>query len=68
METLNLNLDGLTPDELLEAATALSTLAAYARTKANAMQNRASGKIFDALAKENQCESYYRSLPEWARW
>ena len=43
MEPLNLNLDGLAPEELLETAEALSTLAAYAKTKARAMQDRASG-------------------------
>jgi hypothetical protein len=68
MEPLNLNLDGLTPDELLEAAEALSALAVYAKTKAKAMQDRANGMISDALAKENQCERFYRSLPGWARW
>ena len=45
MESLNLNLDGLAPDELLEAAEALSTLAAYAKTKARAMRDRASGQL-----------------------
>jgi hypothetical protein len=68
MEPLNLNLDGLTPDELQEVAQALSALAAYAKTKARAMLLRASGMIADALAHEEQCENYYRSLPEWARW
>ena len=68
MESLNLNLDGLTPEELLEAAEALSTLAAYARTKAKAMQDRASGAITAALAQEAQCERYYNTLPDWAKW
>jgi hypothetical protein len=68
MEPLNLNLDGLMPDELLEVAHAMSTLATYAKTKAKAMHDRASGMIADALVQEDQCERYYRSLPEWARW
>ena len=68
MEPLNLNLDGLTPEELVEAAAALSTLAAYARTKARAMQDRASGEIDAALAQEEQCERYYHTLPDFAKW
>ena len=65
MEPLNLNLDGLTPEELVDAAAALSTLAAYARTKARAMRDRASGAIAVALAQEEQCEGFYNSLPDW---
>ena len=68
MESLNLNLDGLAPDELLEAAEALTVLAAYAKTKARAMQDRASGAIAAALAQEGKCERLYGSLPDWARW
>lgn len=68
MEPLNLNLDGLTPEELVEAAAALSTLAAYARTKAKAMQDRASGEIDAALSKEEQCDRYFHTLPAWAKW
>jgi hypothetical protein len=68
MEPLNLNLDGLTPEELVEAATALSTLAAYAKTKARAMQDRASGEIDAALAQEEQCDRNYAKLPAWAKW
>ena len=68
MEPLNLNLDGLALEELVDTAAALSTLAAYARTKARAMQDRASGEIDAALVQEEQCDRYYHTLPAWARW
>lgn len=67
-EPLPINLDGMQPDELTEIAQVFNTLAAYAKTKANAMRDRASGEINDALAQEAQCERYYKALPEWARW
>ena len=68
MESLNLNLDGLAPDELLEAAEALTVLAAYAKVKAIAMQNRLTGVIPKALAQEEECERLYNTLPTWAKW
>jgi len=69
MEPLNLNLDGFaSPDELEEVGQVLTTLAAYAKTKARAMRDRAQGNITDALSQEQQCDTYYQTLPDWARW
>jgi len=69
VEPLNINLDGFAnTEELEEVAQALTTLAAYAKTKARAMRDRAAGEINDALAQERECERYYQALPEWARW
>lgn len=68
IENLNVNLDGTWPEELDEMAKAFDLLAAYARTKAGAMRDRAAGRIVEAIAQEGQCEAYYHRLPKWARW
>jgi hypothetical protein len=68
MPDLNLNLDGLFPEELEEVAKVLITLADYAKHKAAAMRYRAAGNISAALSEENVCDGYYQSLPSWARW
>ena len=65
---LDLDLDGLFPDELEEVAKVLMTLAEYANHKAVAMRYRAAGEITAALSEENVCDGYYQALPPWARW
>jgi hypothetical protein len=62
------NLDAMFPDELEEAVPVFESLANYARAKAKAMRERASGDIQGALQLEGICEDIYRHLPEWAKW
>ena len=44
------NLDAMDVDDLRVVAASLSILARYARLKATAMENRAAGRIADAIA------------------
>lgn len=63
------NLDGFaTADEVVQMSRVLRKLSEYARTKALAMQERAVGRIDQALRHEHNCEVLYNDLPEGARW
>ncbi len=64
------NLDALTicPQEMDDAQEVLTTLAEYARMKAQAMRQRMRGNIEGALIHEATCERIYALLPQWARW
>ena len=62
------NLDDMDVDSLRVVAASLSILASYARLKATAMDNRAAGRIAEALAGEAQCDRLYRSLPDLHCW
>lgn len=62
------NLDDMDVDSLRVVAASLSILASYARLKATAMDNRAAGRIADAIAGEAQCDRLYRMLPDSHRW
>lgn len=68
MDKLNLNLDGMSAADLITVSNVLTTLAAYAKQKARAMNNREIGDIQAAQAQERQCDIYYKALPDWARW
>ena len=46
----------------------LRDVAYYARFKADAMRERSSGDVSQALVYETAAERHYRRLPEWARW
>jgi hypothetical protein len=71
------NLDGMFPEDLEQYAATLAGLAQdntdrlllrYARTKAEAMRERAAGRIPAALRLEATCEKVYEELPDEARW
>jgi len=64
------NLDDMTidPHELRQFGRDLTTLASYALTKANAMDNRKAGKIAIAQLDEQRCEQLYNTLPPEWRW
>lgn len=68
MEPLNLNLDGMEPEDLYELAVALRELAFYADHKRHAMDWRKKGEINTALKHEQVCELSYKRLPQWAKW
>jgi hypothetical protein len=63
-----INLDGMYPEELSEIAIHFDQLALYARTKAVAMKQRASGNLHDAIENEAVCEAIYKQLPSEFRW
>lgn len=46
----------------------LNFLERYAKEKIEAMRDRLAGRIERALKHEENCEKYYRSLSEDARW
>lgn len=64
------NLDDATtdPKELWEFGRRLTLLAGYAAMKAQAMSNRAAGKIELAQLDEDYCQRMYESLPQEWRW
>lgn len=75
------NLDGMFPDDLRAHAAKLratqvapedmdarNALAAYAETKASAMEYRAAGRIQEASKLENACDAIYDELPSYAKW
>ncbi len=76
------NLDGLWPDDLHCLCVAYDSkrnrtvygdcvyakLSRYCWLKAGAMQDRADGRIAEALEQEKWCERIYNSLPSWAKW
>lgn len=63
-----INLDELTPDQLQEAAQVFRNLEGFAKQRAWAIRNRKAGDTEIAIIQEQQCERYYRSLPDWAKW
>jgi hypothetical protein len=63
-----LNLDEMDWLELGEAAMVFADLAEYARKKRVAVAYRAGGNILEARYYEDQCETVYKRLPQWARW
>jgi len=65
---INLNLDGLSPEELREVASVLANLRYYSLKKAEAMEARLAGNIRLAIINEGFCEDTYNKLPEWAKW
>jgi hypothetical protein len=64
----SLNLDGMTPEDLITTADHLAALEKYARRKAGAMTMRAAGHIGLALKHEATCDEIYQGLPENWRW
>ena len=64
---INLNLDGLSPEELREVASVLRRLRYYSLKKAEAMEARLAGNINLASINEGFCEETYNNLPEWAK-
>ena len=65
---LNLNLDCMSPEELVQLATHLRTLAEYARRKSEAMTFRAGGQLGSAQRLEAVCDDLYVELPTNWRW
>jgi len=65
---INLNLDGLSPEELREVASVLASLRLYSLKKAEAMKARLAGNIQLALNIERYCGDIFMKLPEWAKW
>lgn len=63
-----INMDGLTPQDLIEVAQLYRTLNAYAEHKLAAMGNRSLGNIKAAIQYERFCEANYAKLPAWAKW
>ena len=71
MSTLDRYIKTLSAAAMKAAGSKKSTLslaALYARTKKAARKARLAGKINDALRLEDQCETYYRRMPENLRW
>lgn len=65
---INLNLDGLSPEELRKVASVLTNLRYYSLKKAEAMEARLAGNIKLASINEGFCDDTYNKLPEWAKW
>jgi hypothetical protein len=65
-----INLDDLSvyADDYRRAAEILDRYSTYLKIKRLAMNERAADRIDNAIRRENQLESIYRGLPEWARW
>jgi hypothetical protein len=62
------NLDAMTPDELREFCDQTQHLSMYANLKAQAIEQRATGRINDALRAEAICEQIYQMIPDEWRW
>ncbi len=64
------NLDDMSvdPKDYEEAARVLTRLAEYATWKADAMRRRLSGRVSEAVTREEICDRIYLALPKWARW
>ncbi len=67
-EAINLDDLSVDPADLTSVSITFTTLARYARLKADAMRHRGYGNIGVALILERDLERTYAMLPEWARW
>jgi len=68
LAVINLDEHTIDPAELREVADTLIKLAMYARLKANAMEQRSTGRMRNAEQLETRCENIYQKLPDWAKW
>lgn len=62
------NIDAMDQAELAEFHRTLKALTRYVEARHKANKYRLEGRIEDALRMHKLCESFYRGLPEWARW
>lgn len=58
----------LFPDKPPGFVKALNILEKYAKAKIEAMKDRVNGRIQRALKHEEECEKFYRILPDYAQW
>lgn len=58
----------LFPDKPPGFVKALNGLEKYAKAKIEAMKDRLNGRIQRALKHEEECEKFYRILPDYAKW
>ena len=57
------------PDKPAGWMKTMNLLEHYAKAKIEAIQDRFNGQIQRALTHEqNECDKYYRALPDYARW
>jgi hypothetical protein len=62
------NLDTMEPDDLRRFSDVCMRLSQYASLKASALQERARGRVDDALRTEAILEQIYHLLPDEYRW